>query len=584
MGAGEPIDPPDPDASPTVAESPAARREPVDDGQPVHEAPTSPPASGPDRSGAGAAGHAGAGKGAGAGAGSGPSPGLTARSTVSSSAEALDRDEIARTRQVALVGGTLPIAVAAASPWLGGDAVARAVLLAGMGVLLLANLVLLWLARDPARYRRQHASIAWILGALSYQAAVYYFGPLSGAIAAGIIGLYFISLGLSRAVAIAIYLILAVGNLVLVVLGVSGLVADRGLLSAEGLTPAVRLLCAGLLQGVMLAAFLLARASRATTQRVVDELAVAVRAIGQREAILLEVRQDLERAVRIGGPGRFTDQQLGSFKLGHLLGRGAMGEVYEAQHVATAAPAAVKLLQLAAASDRGAVLRFEREARIVAALRSPHVVTVLEVADASAPLPYIAMERLHGIDLGTLLRKRGRLPVAEVVTIVGQLAEGLAAAEAAGVVHRDLKPQNVFRAEVDGSVVWKLLDFGVSRLVDHGATLTHGHVVGTPQYMAPEQAEGGVVDHRTDVYGLAAVAFRCLTGRPPFYGQELAQVLYAVVHQAAPAPSSLVDLPAAIDVVVLAGLAKDPSGRPANARAFATALRAAAGAGAGRPT
>src|SRR5688572_14487396 len=186
------------------------------------------------------------------------------------------------------------------------------------------------------------------------------------------------------------------------------------------------------------------------------------------------------------------------------------------------------------------------------------------------------MERLTGVDLAGHLRERGRLDLDETIEMARQLAAGLEAARKAGIVHRDLKPQNVFR--IDGPVpTWKILDFGVSKLVGHGGTLTQGHVIGTPQYMAPEQARGEEVDHRADVYALAAIVYRCLTGRPPFGGAGVPQILYAVVHTLPPRPSSLAELPPGADDVLARGLAKRPGDRFADATAFAAALARLAG-------
>src|SRR6185436_10836333 len=121
------------------------------------------------------------------------------------------------------------------------------------------------------------------------------------------------------------------------------------------------------------------------------------------------------------------------------------------------------------------------------------------------------------------------------------------------IIHRDLKPQNLFVA----SGTWKILDFGVSRVADTGDTLTAGHVVGTPGYMAPEQARGAAVDHRTDLYALAAIAYRVLTGHAPFSGGEIADLIYRVVHTAPGRPTVLAKLPADVDLALAIGLAKD---------------------------
>jgi serine/threonine-protein kinase len=149
--------------------------------------------------------------------------------------------------------------------------------------------------------------------------------------------------------------------------------------------------------------------------------------------------------------------------------------------------------------------------------------------------------------------------------MVRHVGAGLTAAAAAGIVHRDIKPQNLFFHHG----AWKILDFGVARLEDHGDTLTSGNVVGTPSYMAPEQARGQPVDHRTDLYALAACAYRALTGHPPHAAGEIAETLYRVVHTAPRRP------PDDVDYVLALGLAKRADDRFTTAREFADALAAA---------
>jgi eukaryotic-like serine/threonine-protein kinase len=254
-----------------------------------------------------------------------------------------------------------------------------------------------------------------------------------------------------------------------------------------------------------------------------------------------------------------------------VLGRGAMGEVYEAVN-ARGEHAAMKLLVQRASAAAGIVERFHREMAIAARLESPHIVRVLAVSPPDAPVPYIAMERLVGSDLATRLRAETRLPTDEVVALVEQLARGLDIARLAGVVHRDLKPHNVFHHE---QRTWKILDFGVSKVLDSEGTLTGEGIVGTPGYMAPEQASGGQVTHLSDVYALGAIAYRCLTGRTPFSGKDLAQLAYQVVHMAPTRPSALGRVSQAVEDVLAIAMAKDPRRRFPSAISFAQALVAA---------
>src|SRR5262249_1793022 len=210
---------------------------------------------------------------------------------------------------------------------------------------------------------------------------------------------------------------------------------------------------------------------------------------------------------RIGGPGRFTDQVVGSFRLGVLIGRGGIGEVYEALAAADRREAAVKLLHPGTLAEPIHVQRFLREAEIASRLDCPHVVRVLASGTTASEIPFLVMERLRGSDLAAQLRRQRRLALPATKILVDQVAIGLEAARVAGIVHRDLKPHNVFYAEENGLRRWKILDFGVSKSGGSG-TLTRGHVVGTPASMAPEQARGTDVDHRADVYSPPATIYR----------------------------------------------------------------------------
>jgi serine/threonine protein kinase len=215
-------------------------------------------------------------------------------------------------------------------------------------------------------------------------------------------------------------------------------------------------------------------------------------------------------------------------------------------------------------------MRFFRELRTAVSMQSPHIVRVIEIGEQ--PVPFLVMERLEGHTLSELLRKRRLLPPNEVIELVSQVAAGITAAAAAGIVHRDLKPQNLFCHHG----VWKVLDFGVARAIDQGDTLTAGHLVGTPAYMAPEQAAGRVVDHRTDLYALAAVAYRAFTGQPPFAASDVAQTLYRVVHTRPVRPTQLApELPADVDDALAIGMAARPEDRFASGAELAAALRTA---------
>ena len=229
------------------------------------------------------------------------------------------------------------------------------------------------------------------------------------------------------------------------------------------------------LQMVMLTAILGGLDTRAQMQRVLDEHHAAVRELSRRDAQLAEAHQEA-RDARAPGDGRFTGQELGAFRLGRLIGRSAMGEVYEGTG-ADGRRCAVKVLASHLLDDADALRRFHREARAIQAIDAPNIVRMIDVSPASALQPYLAMERLEGHDLAELLKQQPVRPLAEVVEIASAVAAGLEAAHQAGVVHRDLKPANVFAARTATGVTWKVLDFGVSK-VTGDATLSAGQLVG----------------------------------------------------------------------------------------------------------
>jgi serine/threonine protein kinase len=224
----------------------------------------------------------------------------------------------------------------------------------------------------------------------------------------------------------------------------------------------------------------------------------------------------------------------------------------------------------------GSIERFLREARAAGSLESPHVVRILDSSPPDGALPYLVMEFLTGHDLAYHLRRRRRLPPDRLQILVHQVASALDEAAGKGIVHRDIKPQNLFLLErPSGPALWKILDFGASKLAQHKGTLTEGRVVGTPAYMAPEQARGEVVTPLADVYGLAAIAYRCLSGRPPFSGKDLPTTLYNVCYSMPPEPSSAGDLSPAVDSVLAVGLAKSARDRFESAGELDSALTAA---------
>ncbi len=491
---------------------------------------------------------------------------LGAPTTVGSPIDALHRTEILGTRTFCRIAIALGVCGLIAVPLLPGHEVSGKIFMVAIGIAVIALGYLHHRTGDPATYYEGlGVAFGWYVPAVAVASAVPFFGPFSPVSILLVLGIYFNSLGASFRLSLVIYVTCAIVQAASGALVIADL-ADPGFIRADDLSLRVQVIAQVLIQLVLLATFLIARASRRQSLAALTELERAVRAVAQREALLEEAREELRRAVG-SGRGRFTEQLIGKYRLGDLIGRGAMGEVYEAAEVATGAQVAVKMLSQTSLGNAHHVERFLREMAV--AIDSPHVVKVIEVGEQ--PLPHLVMERLRGKDLATILRGRRAMPHDQVIDLLRQAGAGVTAAGAVGVIHRDLKPQNLFHS----GTTWKVLDFGVSRLADTGDTLTAGHVVGTPAYMAPEQARGTGVDHRTDLYALAAIAYRVLTGHAPFSGGEIADMLYRVVHTAPRRPSALATLPADVDLALAIGLAKEPADRFATAGELADAIEAA---------
>lgn len=321
--------------------------------------------------------------------------------------------------------------------------------------------------------------------------------------------------------------------------------------------------------------YLLARMSRSSTLSAMGMLERARVRIAQQNALLHEARAHFDRAFAGAREGRYSGQTIEGFRLGDVLGRGAMGEVYEAL-TEDEGPAVVKVMHALRAESEEDVQRFLREAEVTRALDTERVPAVLGWGQAADGAPFLAMERLRGSDLAAILRERGALPIADIDALVKHVAEGLEVAHAASVVHRDVKPQNLFRTTDRG---WVILDFGISRVLASGNTLTGKMVLGTPSYMAPEQAVSSKVDHRADVFALGAVLYRALTGRPAFSAATPALTMFVVQSRQPARPGDLVPLTPDVEAVLALALAKDPDERFASARALAKAWTAARAGG-----
>ena len=277
-------------------------------------------------------------------------------------------------------------------------------------------------------------------------------------------------------------------------------------------------------------------------------------------------------------PGAILD---GRWRIEALLGTGGMGSVYRAEHVHVGRKAAVKVLHADLCRSPAERERFRREARVASRLRSPHVVEVLDFGEDASGRPYLAMELLEGESLRAVLEREGRLSPHRTVRLLRQLLDGLSAAHAAGIVHRDLKPENLWLSGAGPNERLRVLDFGIAKWSEarpDAARTQAGLVVGTPEYLAPEQAVGGEVDRRADLYAVGILAFVMLTGRHPFDTSDLRALVAAHAFERVPGLSSvapeLAAWPRLVDFVARA-TEKDRARRPGSAVELATLLAGA---------
>jgi serine/threonine protein kinase len=275
----------------------------------------------------------------------------------------------------------------------------------------------------------------------------------------------------------------------------------------------------------------------------------------------------------------------GKYRVTDLLGRGGMGSVWAGIHTTLSTRVAVKFIDVEHASSREARQRFENEARAAASLRSKHVVEVYDHGVTEDGRPFIVMEFLDGEPLDRRLDRIGRMHPKDAARIVGQVCRALAKAHAVGIVHRDLKPENVFLVwdDEDGADVAKVVDFGIAKFTDSvaassSATRT-GSVLGTPYYMSPEQARGlRTVDFRSDLWSVGVIVFRCMTGRLPFEGEAVGDVLVKLCTAPLPVPSELLpDLPPGFDAWMARALTREPERRFQSAAELGSSLAAVCG-------
>jgi serine/threonine-protein kinase len=279
-------------------------------------------------------------------------------------------------------------------------------------------------------------------------------------------------------------------------------------------------------------------------------------------------------------------RELGSYRLEEKLGQGGMGEVWRARHRMLARPAAIKLIRRSPAADGRvaasgeAVRRFEREAQVIARLRSPHTVELFDFGVADDGAFYYVMELLDGLDADSLLRRFGPVPPERAVYLLRQVCHSLSEAHSCGMVHRDIKPANIFLCRYGEEYDFvKVLDFGLVRAVrdpeEPDVAYTRDNAVrGTPAFIAPEQAMGADLDGRADIYATGCVAYWLLTGKLVFTAETPMALLLQHAQTPPTPPSARIDrpIPGALDDLVLSCLAKDPANRPQSAKELSRRL------------
>lgn len=262
----------------------------------------------------------------------------------------------------------------------------------------------------------------------------------------------------------------------------------------------------------------------------------------------------------------------GRYRILGPLGRGGMGSVYRAHDTALDEAVAIKVLRPDYAHEPAMAERFKSEIRLARKVRHRNVCTIHDFGEEQGLL-FISMELVEGVNLKQLLKEKGALPADEAYELALQIAEGLTAVHEAGIIHRDLKTPNVM---CDGSGRARLMDFGIAKLQGSESLTATGAIMGTPEYMSPEQGQGHKVDYRTDVYSLGVVIYELFTGQTPFHGDTPISTILKHIHESPPLEGQpAARIPPAARVVLRRALAKDPRERYATPREFAEALRQA---------
>jgi len=295
-----------------------------------------------------------------------------------------------------------------------------------------------------------------------------------------------------------------------------------------------------------------------------------------------------EHMAEVASSVREGDVLVDRYRVKQRIGKGGMGEVFLAEHVAIGRPVAIKILLANLHEKPDLAKRFLQEARTASKLRHPNVVDIIDFGHADPKTPFFVMEYLDGQDLKSVVKAEKVLPWARARDIALQICAGLGVAHAQGFIHRDLKPDNVYLIrDENGREHVKILDFGIAKIISdeaHDATQT-GVLLGTPEYMSPEQAEDKVLDARSDIYALGVILYRMVVGRVPFQSKAFMTVLAKHIQEKPMPPREAApesEITAAQEAVILRCLAKTPEERYQSAEELAAALRAADGGGAVR--
>lgn len=269
-------------------------------------------------------------------------------------------------------------------------------------------------------------------------------------------------------------------------------------------------------------------------------------------------------------------QRVGAWLIGPRLGAGGMGVVYEATHAQTGQPAAFKLVRSNIAQEPSLLRRFQRETELVQQLDHPNIVRVLDVGSFANKEPYCVLELLEGMPLSTHRKKQGRLPAAEVIGLLVQLMEALEAAHGAQIVHRDLKPSNLFLRTTPTGTRLTVLDFGLAKNLaqTHETVISSQGLLGTPEYMAPEQIRGLPITPAVDLYAVGVLSWELLVGERPFDGSSPTEVIVRHLEAQPARPGQFVEVPPALDALIMSLLEKDPARRPKSAAAVKRQLLA----------